>query len=205
VSVHAQDEKETTMRLSMRSSKRWVTGMVLLAVLAPGQALAEQASPLAGTNLVMDGSFENPSISNGTYYGGSHVGAWSVLSGSVDVTAAPYWYPANGTRSLDMSGFTAGAISQSVPTTPGAAYTLSFAAAANFNCAPTVKTLVVSWDGVAIATIHTTATGHTAQNMGWEPRSYQVTASSTSSVLQFSSETNTACGPVIDAVSVVAS
>ena len=163
-----------------------------------------------GTNLIQNGSFEDgpPFIGNA----GGHVDPW-VLGGSVDYISwseggSFAWQAADGDRSLDMSGESAGSISQSFATVVGMQYTVHFSLAGN----PTdeLQKLQVS-AGAATEQLYTfNSTGHTAASMGWTTQSYTFTATSTTTTLSFASiEDGTTgysyAGPALDNVSVVQS
>src|SRR5262249_46827899 len=105
----------------------------------------------------------------------------------------------DGNQSVDLLGTPGpGSISQNLATTPGMTYTLSFALSTN----PSVLTHVVTngvlvyWNGMLIDTI-TTPTAKT-----WVVRNYNVTASSSSTTLEFLSPIASDQGPLLDAVSV---
>jgi hypothetical protein len=97
---------------------------------------------VANANLILDGGFEFPTVSPGTYVdyaGGSNIGPWSVLGNDVIQVSTTYAEPWNGMTafeaeeglvSLDLTG--AGntgptdGVSQSFASTVGQKYSLSF-------------------------------------------------------------------------------
>jgi len=84
-------------------------------------------------NLLVNGDFEDTpcaSASFCTYEAGSSLVGWTVQSGDVDVCTG-YFQPEHGSKSIDLTGFVEGSISQTVSLTPGQYYYLSFWLAGN--------------------------------------------------------------------------
>jgi choice-of-anchor C domain-containing protein len=168
----------------------------------------------AGANLVIDGGFEGYGSGIYTEYTASaNIGAWQVTAGSVDVVTASYWQPASGNDSTDMAGLSNGTIEQTIATTPGASYYLSFNMAGNPDGPPTLKTLRVYF-GSAYNDFSFDITGKSRSNMGWVLQSCDFTATGTSTILEFQDTSapagtqqfpnTTPWGAVIDNVSLVA-
>jgi choice-of-anchor C domain-containing protein len=166
-------------------------------------ALAGSALAFAG---VANGSFET-----GTFDGGglgfqtlaapsTTITDWTVTSGSID-WIGPYWQAQDGTKSLDLDGSAPGAISQTLATTIGNTYAVSFFMAGNPNGPPVVKTLTVSATGAAPASYTFDITTHSNASMGWTLESYSFVATSASSTLTFASgDTSGDTGPALDNV-----
>jgi choice-of-anchor C domain-containing protein len=176
----------------------------VLAVLA----LALSAAPAHPGNLVANGSFESPALSSGAvagYANGQDLGGWTVEAGGVDQVRAPYWQAADGAHSLDLNGTNPGGVRQTVATTPGERYEISFAIAGNPECGASIKSLGVYWAGpIAYGdTFDTTTTTTTA--MGWRiPRSLGVRATAATTEIAFRALSPLGgCGPAIDRVEVV--
>lgn len=190
-----------------------IVALILLALgSVPTQAATEyETSPSGTVNLVKDGGFEEPLVPSGSSFtewnAGQVMGAWFVAAGNVDLERdPPGWQPAEGAQSVDMNGDTPGTIYQDIPTTPGRSYLLRFAIAGNTSCAPNLKTMQVSWSGAVVATVTFDDTGDTSTNMGWTFKTYEVSAATSTTQLQFASLTqNSWCGPTLDAVSVTES
>lgn len=164
-------------------------------------ALAASVTGAQAATLV-NGSFEDPLVNVGTFRtlttGSTQMTGWAV-SGSID-WIGNLWTHADGNRSLDMTGFTAGSISQTVTgLTIGAQYDISFALAGNIN--PEIKTLAVSMGNEAAEFTFDT-TGKTFQNMGWVMESFRFTADGTSEALTFTSKNTRFWGPALDNVSI---
>ena len=177
-----------------------------------GVALGVVASlAFAGGTMAFTGP-TNPSFELGTYVdGGSgfeqlNVGdtsldGWTVDSGSVDWIDT-YWPAADGSKSIDLSGAEAGAISQTFDTTIGNTYTVTFALSGNPAGDPAVKTLDVSATGGSVSSYSydVTALGNDLTNMNWTSASYTFLATSATTTLSFVSTTDGVFGPAIDNV-----
>ena len=181
-----------------------------------GATLAVVASVvLAGSALAAgftNGSFEDGSwTATGTGYenlvagtpSASYIPGWTVTAGNIDWIQG-FWTSEDGLRSLDLSGYNAGAISQTFDTTVGATYFVSFWLAGNPDAGPAVKTMTVGTDasGSPVTTYTFDTTGHSDSSMGWTLEGYSFTASAGSTTLTFTSLTDTNAGPALDNVSV---
>jgi choice-of-anchor C domain-containing protein len=172
------------------------------------------AITLAGATLAFSGP-TNGSFETGTYADGgsgfeqlnagdTSIDGWTVDSGSVDWIDT-YWPAADGSKSIDMSGADAGAISQTFDTTIGNTYTVSFALSGNPAGDPTVKTLDVSATGGTVSNYTYDVTGNDLTNMNWTQATYTFLATSATTTLSFVSTTTGAFGPAIDNVVVTES
>src|SRR5947209_7911389 len=108
------------------------------ALLAAGAAVPATAS--ASVDAVSNGSFETPDAGTGftTFGAGSDMGGWTVTAGSVDLLGTG-WQAADGQQSVDMSGNGPGTIAQTLSTSPGTQYTISYALAGNPQCGAAIK------------------------------------------------------------------
>jgi choice-of-anchor C domain-containing protein len=167
------------------------------------------AIALAGAALAFTGP-TNGSFETGTYVDGgsgfeqlntgdTSITGWTVDAGSVDWIRT-YWPAQDGSMSIDMSGADAGTISQTLATTIGNTYTVSFFLSGNPAGPPTVKTLDVSATGGATASYTYDVTGNDLTNMNWTPETYTFLATSASTTLSFVSTTAGPTGPAIDNV-----
>jgi choice-of-anchor C domain-containing protein len=174
------------------------------------------AITLAGATLAFSGP-TNGSFETGTYVNGgsgfeqlsagdTSIDGWTVDSGSVDWIDT-YWPAADGSKSIDLSGGEAGAISQTFDTTIGNTYTVSFALSGNPAGDPAVKTLDVSATGGTVSSYSydVTALGNDLTNMNWTSASYTFLATSPTTTLSFVSTTEGVFGPAIDNVVVTES
>jgi choice-of-anchor C domain-containing protein len=171
-----------------------LVGMGVLAAMPAGAAAGLQ-----------NGSFETPVVAPGAwqvYSAGQSIGPWEVTGGSVDLFGAGTVQAADGHQAVDLSGNSAGAISQTFSTLPGEWYELVFALAGNTRPVPVVKTGQIFIDGDFRDDFSFDVTGKTNSNMGWVTESVRFRATGVSTTVEFVSTTARAWGPVIDAVSV---
>jgi choice-of-anchor C domain-containing protein len=187
------------------------TRSLLGAAVAMVASIAVAGSALAAFPGVTNGSFED-----GTYPGGPFVQVnagitgptgWTVSAGSIDWVAG-LWQAQAGSKSLDLNGVAPGTISQTLATTIGKTYVVSFYLSGNPQGGPAAKTLTVSATGSAPAsyTFDTSVAQNTVTDMKWSAKSYSFVATNTSTVLAFASTTSaSAYGPALDNVVVTES
>jgi choice-of-anchor C domain-containing protein len=160
----------------------------ILSVLALSAAAAF-SHPVAAQNLLSNGGFETPALASGTSfttYASGPLGAWMVGGGGVDLIRN-YWTPHGGFQSLDLNGSAAGSISQTVATTAGRYYTLSFWLAGNpDNSANKVLNILFGSQNVGNVT-HLWSNTQTRANMGWTQITFaNLLATSSSTTLTLS-------------------
>jgi choice-of-anchor C domain-containing protein len=167
------------------------------------------ALALTGTTLAFTGP-ANGSFETGTFVDGgagfeqlnagdTSIAGWTVDAGSVDWIGT-YWPAQDGSMSIDMSGADAGTISQTLATTIGNTYTVSFYLSGNPAGAPSVKTLDVNATGAVAASYAYDVSGNDLTNMNWAQKTYTFLATNASTSLSFVSTTPGAFGPAIDNV-----
>ena len=180
-----------------------LTAVVSLTSAAAGADASAAAAPVVG-----NGGFETPVISGQAFYDtGSNIGEWRVRAGSVDLIGGDGpWRAARGQQSLDLSGNRRGTIEQTISTTPGRCYTVSFALAGNTYGAPVVKTGYARvTQGLLMTQKNFTfdTTGKTPQNMGYVWERFTFCARESSAVLSLVSTTDGVYGPAVDDVVVI--
>ena len=164
---------------------------------------------LAGSTFAFAGA-TNGSFEEGTFTvapfdtltpGSTALTGWSVDTGSIDWIGT-YWTASNGSRSIDLNGFDAGAISQTLTTTIGNTYVVNFDLSGNPVGLPTTKTLNVNATGGPTTgyTFDTLAAGNTQTDMKWVLSAYSFLATSATSVLTFTSTVAGEFGPALDNV-----
>ncbi len=166
-------------------------------------------------NLVQNGSFEElgatmpfPPLSNIHRY----LTAWTIdgfglYFGGIDIildsdAEGHKWVAADGHTSLSLNWGDRGAVSQSVATTAGMAYNLTFSMAAEVYGGPALRTMNVLWNGSVVGTPTFAYAGQTWDNMGWTEFSYTVVGTG-NDVLRFESTTGGAYGPALDKVALI--
>ena len=170
----------------------------------------------ANANLILNGSFENgpdPGAMITLPPGSTDIFGWEVTRDEIDYKGT-FWDASDGGRSLDLDnspGF--GGIKQTFATTPGEVYTVTFDMSGNpywdpqLND-PAIKYMRVEAAGRSADFSFTVFAGQWYDNMGWVTHSWQFTANSNSTTLEFYSLHTSPpysgwCGPVLDNVSVV--
>jgi choice-of-anchor C domain-containing protein len=157
---------------------------------------------------VTNGSFEDGTFDAQPFdtliAGSTAITGWTVDSGSIDWIGT-YWPASNGVRSIDLNGTDSGAISQTLTTTIGNTYFVTFDLSGNPEGPPDAKTLTVGATGATPAsyTYDTALAGNTVADMKWAPQTYSFLATSSSTMLSFTSTTiGGAYGPALDNVNV---
>jgi choice-of-anchor C domain-containing protein len=163
-------------------------------------------TPVQATNLIQNGSFETATVNPGSFLrldaGSTAITGWTVSQGTIDYKGT-YWQASEGSRSLDLSGLNAGGIQQTFNTTIGETYRVTFDLAGNPDGNPTIKEMRVSAGGNS-ADFSFDITGKSLSNMGWVSNSWDFTATGTTTTLSFLNLADTAYGPALDNVSVIA-
>jgi choice-of-anchor C domain-containing protein len=176
----------------------------------PNETVSPDASLAEAGNLVINGSFEDcPAYPNmydniTLYPGSTDLIGWEVILGSINWNHALHLAPADGTYSLDLNGeLSCGGIQQTIPTTPGRWYDLSFSMGANIWSGPWVRTMRVS-AGDAFADFMVYAEGefiYPYMAPKWTTHTWSFQATSTATLLQFvSTSAPTSYGPALDNV-----
>jgi choice-of-anchor C domain-containing protein len=153
-------------------------------------------------NLVTDGDFEVP-IANAVFqtFGPGAMGAWTVTPDSVDLIRS-YWQPSGGRQSLDLAGNGSGGIQQTIATTAGVTYRLTFDMSGNPDGAPGIKTLVASLGASSQAFSYTLTGANSRGNMLWTTMIVDFVAGlGNSSLLSFRDTDGTPYGAALDNIS----
>ncbi len=162
------------------------------------------ARSASAQNLLSNGSFENPALSSTTQFttilAGGTIGAWTVGAGGVDLIRT-YWTPYSGSQSIDLNGNSPGSISQTIATTAGGRYTLTFALAGNpDNASNKVLNILFGSQNLGNATFIYNASQNTT-NMGWTLVTFaNLIATGSSTTLTLSGVNAGAWGAAIDDV-----
>ena len=155
---------------------------------------------LHASSIVVNGSFELPALSNGSWSLFTTIPGWSLASGPyIEVQNHVAGNPFDGNQFVELDSTAESAIFQDLPTLAGVQYYLSFA----FSPRPgvPVNSMGVSWNGSSVTTINADGTG--LLDTSWTVYNFTVTASSTTTRLQFSGlGPSDGLGEYIDAVSV---
>jgi hypothetical protein len=182
----------------MKRTLFFVSLTLCVTVMLAGQVARAQ-------NLVVNGDFEQPVIS-GPYdhvpSGSTFITGWQVTAPlsfqGVDVvstrTGILGWVH-TGFQAVDMAGTPGpGSILQDLATGPARTYSLTFFTSSNGGAKD--DSLTINWDGDALATISTTAANT------WVEHTFTVTASGTTTRLEFIGNLGGVFGALLDTVSV---
>jgi hypothetical protein len=162
----------------------------------------------APPNILRNGAFVNPAFTGGYDFlepGSKAIPGWSVGGGGVILYGNGDVQPPPGATHLVRVGWEGpGDISQAVDTTPGWTYLVKywFAGVPNSG-APSTKTIHVLWGSVLAASPSTSITGKTQSNVGWTHHSVVVSATGTSSTLEFA-DASTGYPSMVGNISLVA-
>jgi hypothetical protein len=180
--------------------------------------LAFAFATTANAELVTNGSFELPAI-NATLTDGQNpvlyryerinaalLSGWTVEGTTIAVidTVPGKWEADAGDQYVNLESSFGAAISQSLATSPGQQYQLSFAYAADpfADSGSNDGTLRVFWDGVLVDSVSGTDT--TLSDLSWTTYTYLLTATQSTTALRFADVTGVSfVGAYLDDVSVV--
>jgi choice-of-anchor C domain-containing protein len=124
---------------------------------------------------------------------------WNV-TGTIDVVGT-LWIANSGTYSTDLTGTSAGSISQTFATNIGESYIVEFYMAGN-PASQGVMTLWASVGPVVNSPYTFDTTGKDRDNMGWTQHSFTFVAQDTTSTLTLASQVPGVYGPAVDDISV---
>src|SRR5450631_93919 len=145
---------------------------------------------IGSLDIVHDGLFTqgNHGTTLATYTAGQTFGGWTVTSGDVDLynTINSGYVTNHGGYSVDLDGSTPGAIMQTLSTTAGYSYTVTFDLAGNFG-QTFDKTMQISAAGVSQTFTVTEPGGWSRSTPGWNYESFTFTATGSSTDLVFKS------------------
>lgn len=137
---------------------------------------------MKAANIVVNGSFENPVLPTGTYSLFSSIPGWTLASGpSIEIQNHVAGSPFDGQQFLELDSTGESSLFQDLATTEGLFYSLSFA----FSPRPAVavNSMQVFWNGSLLDTLNATGTGLT--DTQWTTHTYTVTATGSTTRLQF--------------------
>jgi choice-of-anchor C domain-containing protein len=178
------------------SCRRHLLAATLVATLAGG---------VWAQNLIRNGGFEEGlPLGSFTYYGrgSTNMPHWEVTGNSIDHIAT-YWQPGSGGGSLDLNGGNNGGVKQTIATTPGVTYVVSFAMAANTEGGPDVKTMRVRAGEQESADFSFDGVVGSREDMRWSFRRWQFVATQTATEMEFFSTVYGGWfGPALDDVRV---
>ncbi len=164
-----------------------------------GAAALVSCSVLPSGDIVTNGSFESPNVSNGSSSLYSSISGWQAAYGQIQIhDHSSGMSPAHGNQHAELDATNSSGIYQDLTTVPGATYQLRFAFAARPGTNASQNVLGVVWGGQPVATL---TTGSTT----WVTYTYTLVASGTTTRLQFNDlGISNGQGTLLDHVRVVA-
>ncbi|MEO8462326.1 MAG: choice-of-anchor C family protein [Chloroflexota bacterium] len=182
--------------------RRFFAGATAASLMLALMAASASAAPAVNGSFEAGsapGSFTQVSAVDSTTITG-----WTVSSGTVDYIGT-YWPAADGARSIDLNGSGPGAIQQSVATTIGATYRVTFSMSGNPVGGAGTKTLTAGI-GAAPASFSyeiPALNPPTLTDMKWATRTFTFVATAATTTLTFTSTVaSSAFGPALDNVRV---
>ncbi|HXG74192.1 MAG TPA: DUF642 domain-containing protein [Candidatus Nitrosotenuis sp.] len=159
----------------------------------------------ANPNLVTNGSFEDPDIPSVSFTVLPSIPGWTTTFGpGIEIQDNPA-LAFDGTQYVELDSHPSpgnSAMAQTLITTPGTIYELSFAYSPRPGVSAESNGIEVYWDGSLIDTLAQDGTG--LISTAWDVKTHTVVASSSSAVLEFKATgTPETLGGFIDGVSVV--
>jgi len=166
---------------------------------------------------LLNGGFETNQCTNTLWcdYGGGFIpgqSSWDIVSGTIDLVQTSNQFTCiEGSWCVDLNGGNAGQISQDFTTIAGHTYELTWSQSGNYEGVPTDKLMSVGVTfpyGAAVPPVSTYSydtTGLSAANMGssWESRSYYFWAPNSFATVYFTSNSISAYGMFIDAITLI--
>ena len=175
-------------------TKSLVTAAALLAALG---------SAHAGANLVVDGSFEDQAQATGSWNVYAALPGWSTVGGAgIELRNQVAGSAFDGRNYVELDSYNNSAIAQTLPTTAGAFYSLSFAYSAREGVAAASNPIDVFWNGALLATAMLDGSGQSGNV--WHVYSFTVQGTGSDTLKFAASGIDDGIGGSLDAVSVTA-
>ena len=137
----------------------------------------------ANANLVVNGDFEMPGTSAGNYAVLSTLPGWTLTQDGIEVRNALVGNANSGANYLELDVFVNSSISQTIATTPGAAYEINFAYSARENIAADSNGIEIFFNGTSLGTVTGDGVGQTGNV--WSNYTLTGFATGATSVLEF--------------------
>lgn len=156
----------------------------------------------AKADTIVNGSFEDPALSSGTWNIYQAITGWTTIRGAgIEVQNGVAGASYDGSQHVELDSNNNSAMRQVVTTVADQVYELSFAFSPRPNQPATTNGIQVYWNGVLLDTL----TGTGGAITSWELKTYEVVATGSTTNLDFSATTiSDSFGGYIDAVSLTA-
>ncbi|HLF27899.1 MAG TPA: DUF642 domain-containing protein [Anaerolineae bacterium] len=166
-------------------------------------ALPPVSTLQATTNLVENGSFEQPALSQNSFQYLGSIPGWALSEGTaIEVqNRIQGWPAAEGYQLVELDSTSSSGIYQDIPTTPGAAYLLRFAFSPRPGRTASDNVLEVNWNGARLGEL-ISEDGSDLATTAWTYYTFTVVASSGASRLEFADRgVSNSFGAFVDDVS----
>jgi len=162
----------------------------------------EYTSPEPSLILGEENLLANPSFEESEHLTSpsGYVPHWESLGGLVDHW--PWWENSDGDWSVDLNQFTPGGLAQTITTIPGRDYLVTFDLTANYEAPRDTPIPMRVQAAGQVGEFNGFSTGN-RYDMDWQPQTWQFTAISDRTKIEFISQYPTPYGPAIDNTSVV--
>ncbi len=177
--LHAyHPQKITHSRLKTMTVKKKFAIFIVTLV----SALLVCGSPAHASSILINGSFEEPNIPTGTFQVFSSIPGWTTTFGSgIEIQDNVAGSPFDGDQFVELDSFNNSGMVQAIPTVIGQMYNLSFAYSPRPRVSAASNGIDVFFDGALVTSL--TGSGGTQTN--WTVFNFMVTATGTSSPLEF--------------------
>jgi len=165
------------------------------------------AAHAARADMLVNGNFEQgPSITQANPIlsvapGGTALTGWTVVGGAINIITDGYWVPVSGHRSVQLSSAGPGGIEQSFSTAPGAVHRLTFWISGQGHSSPTIKHLRLT-AGSTVQDYTFDVTDVWEWDMLWSQRTFEFTATGSTTTLRLASMDASQWGPAVDSMKV---
>lgn len=163
-------------------------------------------TPVAGANLIVNGSFEDSTLNPGAAWipmgaGNTAITGWTTFGAGIDYMGT-ILTASDGSRSIDLNNVSSnGGIEQTFATHVGWLYTVEFDLSANMYGGPTPKVMQVSASGQSAEfEFDYVAAGATAADPAWERITWTFVGTGSSATLRFEGLNEGVFGADIDNV-----
>ncbi|MCV0401402.1 MAG: DUF642 domain-containing protein [Nitrosopumilus sp.] len=177
--------------------------MTISTILLAGLVAPAFTSNAFATELVVNGSFEEPNIAPNTWTVFPSIPGWGLSFGhSIEVRDNVVGTASDGDQFVELDSYSNSGMSQTITTVPGYIYSFSFDYSPRINQPASTNTIEAYWDGNLIATL----TGEGSNINVWSTETFNVAATASSTVIEFrAAGTSDRLGGNIDNVSVTLS
>ncbi len=149
-----------------------------------GLLLLNLAGSAWAANLLVNGGFEQPALSEGGFDASlKTIPGWQALGGTLELQNCAAGKPCEGSQLVELDAEANGSIVQSVKTAPGQQYRLSLAYSPRPGVAASSNSIEVYFDGQLLATL--SADGSDTIETAWQTYTYEVTANGPKATLKF--------------------